>query len=440
MIELIIFGIISLILFTYIAKRSLEIRSYVSNIILILNIVGIIIMPLIYVKTNKIYMASRIISLILGIILPIVIIIIEYLTKVSYDEKIILYIAEFYEFIKNRKKAKDVIVKYLEKYDDSYLLHKKLATIYEKEGGTRKAIDEYVEAVSIKGTDYESYFRVIELLEYLDKKDEAITLIERLLKVYKRYPKAYIMYANLILEKGNLKEVAKIYEEGLSYNKESKEIMYNLASIYVRLNEYSLAKKNLESIFKLDKKSHIVCLNLAQISMIEREYSEAKMYLDIAKKEKEIEDIVYYEIAKINVLERKEEEAISNLNKALEINPNIIGKINATEIFKEIRHHTIMKVELIQRKRIEIEEKYVDTINMLEEALELIMIMDKNENADKAHIMMQQIIREKDENKTIEDMEEKQEKANKFIEKHISGINESFDKYFYGEKKDEENK
>ena len=99
-----------------------------------------------------------------------------------------------------------------------------------------------------------------------------------------------------------------------------------------------------------------------------------------------------------------------------------------------------MKVELIQRKRVEIEEKYVDTINMLEEALELIMIMDKNENADKAHIMMQQIIREKDENKTIEDMEEKQEKANKFIEKHISGINESFDKYFYGEKKDEENK
>lgn len=440
MIELIIFGIISLILFTYIAKRSLEIRSYVSNIILILNIVGIIIMPLIYVKTNKIYMASRIISLILGIILPIVIIIIEYLTKVSYDEKIILYIAEFYEFTKNRKKAKDIIVKYLEKYDDSYLLHKKLATIYEKEGGTRKAIDEYVEAVSIKGTDYESYFRVIELLEYLDKKDEAITLIERLLKVYKRYPKAYIMYANLILEKGNLKEVAKIYEEGLSYNKESKEIMYNLASIYVRLNEYSLAKKNLESIFKLDKKSHIVCLNLAQIAMIEREYSEAKMYLDIAKKEKEIEDIVYYEIAKINVLERKEEEAISNLNKALEINSNIIVKINATEIFKEIRHHTIMKVELIQRKRVEIEEKYVDTINMLEEALELIMIMDKNENADKAHIMMQQIIREKDENKTIEDMEEKQEKANKFIEKHISGINESFDKYFYGEKKDEENK
>ena len=440
MIELIIFGIISLILFTYIAKRSLEIRSYVSNIILILNIVGIIIMPLIYVKTNKIYMVSRIISLILGIILPIVIIIIEYLTKVSYDEKIILYIAEFYEFTKNRKKAKDIIVKYLEKYDDSYLLHKKLATIYEKEGGTRKAIDEYVEAVSIKGTDYESYFRVIELLEYLDKKDEAITLIERLLKVYKRYPKAYIMYANLILEKGNLKEVAKIYEEGLSYNKESKEIMYNLASIYVRLNEYSLAKKNLESIFKLDKKSHIVCLNLAQIAMIEREYSEAKMYLDIAKKEKEIEDIVYYEIAKINVLERKEEEAISNLNKALEINQDIIRKINATEIFKEIRQHTIMKVELIQRKRVEIEEKYVDTINMLEEALELIMIMDKNENADKAHIMMQQIIREKDENKTIEDMEEKQEKANKFIEKHISGINESFDKYFYGEKRDEENK
>ena len=48
-----------------------------------------------------------------------------------------------------------------------------LAEIYEKEGGMRKAIDEYVQAIDLDKQDYDSYYKVAELLNGLDKKDEA---------------------------------------------------------------------------------------------------------------------------------------------------------------------------------------------------------------------------------------------------------------------------
>ena len=41
------------------------------------------------------------------------------------------------------------------KYDKSYKGHKMLAEIYEKEGGMRKTIDEYVKMLDIKGDDYD---------------------------------------------------------------------------------------------------------------------------------------------------------------------------------------------------------------------------------------------------------------------------------------------
>lgn len=57
-----------------------------------------------------------------------------------------------------------------------------LAHIFEKEGGLRKAIDEYVQVLDIKKNDYESYYRISILLNELGKKDEATEMLKTLLK------------------------------------------------------------------------------------------------------------------------------------------------------------------------------------------------------------------------------------------------------------------
>jgi len=57
-----------------------------------------------------------------------------------------------------------------------------LAHIYEKEGGMRKAIDEYVQVLDIRKNDHESYYRISVLLNDLGKKEEAIEMLRILLK------------------------------------------------------------------------------------------------------------------------------------------------------------------------------------------------------------------------------------------------------------------
>lgn len=42
--------------------------------------------------------------------------------------------------------------------------------LYEKEGGQRKAVDEYAQVISINPKEYDAYFKVATLLTDLDKK------------------------------------------------------------------------------------------------------------------------------------------------------------------------------------------------------------------------------------------------------------------------------
>lgn len=72
-------------------------------------------------------------------------------------------------------------LKIADKYPENLMSHKKLAKIYEKEGGMRKAIDEYVIAVDLDKKDYASYYRISYLLNELDKKDDAIIMLNSLL-------------------------------------------------------------------------------------------------------------------------------------------------------------------------------------------------------------------------------------------------------------------
>lgn len=90
--------------------------------------------------------------------------------------------AQNYLWLGKAKKAKNVLIDLVSKYPNSYIGHKMLANLYEKEGGMRKAIDEYVQVLDIKKNDYDSYYKISVLLNDLGKKDEATDMLKTLLK------------------------------------------------------------------------------------------------------------------------------------------------------------------------------------------------------------------------------------------------------------------
>ena len=93
----------------------------------------------------------------------------------------------------NNKKSKEIWLHIADKYPESGLAHKKLAEIYEKEGGMRKAIDEYVKAVDLNKKDYDSYFKISYLLNELDKKEDAVVMLNNLLSKKSDYINASIL-------------------------------------------------------------------------------------------------------------------------------------------------------------------------------------------------------------------------------------------------------
>jgi len=115
----------------------------------------------------------------LCIVIPIIVIIMEK-RGLYFAEIIYLLAAKACMYMGNTKKAKEFLIVTVTKNDTSYYGHKMLAEAYEKEGGMRKAIEEYVRVLEIRKNDYQSYFTISVLLKDLGRKDESIQMLKTL--------------------------------------------------------------------------------------------------------------------------------------------------------------------------------------------------------------------------------------------------------------------
>ena len=181
MLEEILFILIAFVLFMIIFSKIIRHNDYNYIAILIVQAIGI---SICFFEIKLQIHANVILTLLrymMSIILPTVIIFLE-IKGINFSEYLIIHIAKIMIALGKDKEAKAILLKLVEKYKYSYMAHILLAEIYEKEGGRRKAIDEYVMALDIRGNDYESYFKIAKLLKELDKKDESTQMLQTLLK------------------------------------------------------------------------------------------------------------------------------------------------------------------------------------------------------------------------------------------------------------------
>lgn len=181
MIQQIIFTVIAFVLFVYILLFKLIKRNDTTYLIILgIQAIGIL-LNLIRITTDALGGSFyTVILYLLCIIIPALVFVLER-KKINISEILRIIIAQNYLWFNKTKKAKKVLIDLVTKYQSSYLGHKILANIYEKEGGMRKAIDEYVQVLDIKKNDYKSYYKISVLLNDLGKKNEAIQMLRTLL-------------------------------------------------------------------------------------------------------------------------------------------------------------------------------------------------------------------------------------------------------------------
>jgi len=146
-----------------------------------------------------------ILTYLISVILPIFILVCEY-NKIDITEKIYMMIANMYLFRKDDKNAKKILIALIERNDESKSAHKMLAEIYEKEGGLRKAIDEYVKVVDLDQNAYDSYYKIAVLLKELGNNEDSMDMLAKLVNKKPDYLEASIALSDMLCENERYKE------------------------------------------------------------------------------------------------------------------------------------------------------------------------------------------------------------------------------------------
>ncbi len=372
-IEPFIFTVVSLAIFVYMFFKMIRNNDTSYIVVLVLEAIGIAVNFLGFALFIELNMFLILLKYVLSIVIPGIVIILE-IKGITLIEVVNVTRAQFYLVVGNDKKAKESLLNLVSKVPNSYRGHKMLAEVYEKEGGMRKSIDEYVQAIDINKKDYESYYKVAELLNSLDKKDEAKEMLFNLLNKKPDMYKATELLGDILISKEMYKEAVNIYQEALKYNPVGYEIHYNLGIAYTMLNDFQNAKICYEKAAEINTLLHNAKYSLAEIALIYKDLEEAEKRFLEAIEEDELSADAYYELAKISLMKGDKETSIKYVNTAIDIDSKkIVKKVQKEPLFIPIMARISIPFNLDnqEEKEIKLEAKEIKAKEHLEEMVDI---------------------------------------------------------------------
>ena len=382
-IEQIIFTFISFAIFVLMFFRMIKSNDTTYVVILVLEAMGISLNFLEVLFDIKLNMIFVIIKYILAILLPILIIILEK-KGISLLEMVNLQKAKIAMNLGDNKKAKQALLKVLDKNPNSYKAHLMLAQVYENEGGMRKAIDEYVQAIDLNKKDYDSYYKVAKLLDGLDKKEEASQMLYNLLDKKPEMTEASILLGEILIENEMYKEAVNVYQDALRFDQVNYDLYYNLGIAYTMLNDFQNAKTCYEKAAEINSLLHNAKYSLAEIALIYKDLEEAERRFLETIEDEELSADAYYELAKIYLIKGDKETAIRYINTAIDANSKkIVEKVKKDPIFIPIMAKISIPFNLEEPEKEEnankLKEKEIKAKEHLEEMSELTRNLSYND-------------------------------------------------------------
>ena len=377
-VEQLIFTVLSFALFLYMFYKMIKNNDTTYILFLVLGAVGVALSLIEVIAGIQFEWYIKIIMYIFAVIIPVIIIVLEK-NHFGVMEYLNIMKAKIYFKLGNNKKAKQALINLFEKYPNSYQAHKLLAEIYESEGGQRKAIEEYVQAIDLNKKDFNSYFKVATLLKDLDKKQEATQMLANLLSKKPDYKEATILFGDLLIEQQMYKEAANAYSEALKFNKFDYDLNYNLAIVYTMINDFQNAKMYYEKAAQINSLNYNCKYYLAEIALISKEIDEAEQKFMQTIDDEELAPDSYYELSKIALIRGNKEKAIQYANIAIELNPKKIAeKIKKENLFIPIYAKLTIPFNL-EEKESKLTEKEIEAKEQLEKMFDVTRQLSYND-------------------------------------------------------------
>ena len=337
MIEKIIFNLLAFAIFIIIFGKFIKKNDTSYVYILGLEFVGIVINFIELLSNMRLNLFFRIVIYILSIIIPGLVLLIEYIKKVDFPEILNISFAKMALRAGNTEKAKDYLFKLINKYPESYIGHKTLAEAYEKEEKYSVAIDEYIRASDLNKKDITLNYHIAKLLNKEERTDEAIIMLQDVLKKKPEYYDATDLLGEILYTQERFKEAINVYMNALRYNPGNYDLYYNLGMVYTMVNDFQRAKEFYQKAAEINSLLYNAKLSLGQIALIAGDLDDAEKYFEESIKGEDVEAGSYYYLAQVAILKGEKEKAINYMNIAVELDPNIYNKVQKETVFTPIK-------------------------------------------------------------------------------------------------------
>lgn len=317
-------------------------------------------------------MLGRTLVIVAVIVVILLLILVLVLRKKYIEEKIKNTKLKFLIFFKKDEEARKYALKIIDKFPKNYIAHKLLAELYEKDGKVNLALDEYIRAVELDEKNFEMHYKVASLLYQLKRNDDAIIMLQDLLKMKPDYLEATLLLGNVFYDEERFKEAISIYTVALKYHPTEYELYYDMAMAYTRLNNFQKAKEFYQKAAELNTYLYNGQYNLALIAMIQGELEAAEKYLLYALQKEELEPIGYFYLALIALINDEDEKAVNYINIALELDNKLEKKIAEQPLFARIQSKIRIPNEPSRQINITLTKKEIKTNEYLEEMYSLV--------------------------------------------------------------------
>lgn len=380
MIEKILFNLIAFSLFTNIFLLKLIKKNDTTYIIvMIIEAIGIAINFISILFNTWDGLFIKVVMYLLAIIFPIIVIALEK-KGINISDNMNILISKIYLILGNSKKAKEQLINLVTKYPNSYKGHKMLGELYEKEGGIRKAVDEYTKVIEINNDAYDIEYKVAYLLTDLKRKDEATQVLNNILSKKPEYIEATNLLGEILCEQQKYKEAVSVYSAALKYNPSNYELYYNLGLVYTLLNDFQSAKEYYDKAAEINHELYNGYYCLGKISLLYRDIELAEEYFAKALMG-ELEADAYYELAKIYMIKNEREKAITFVNKAIELDGKYVNIVKEEPMFLIVKQYINLPINVLEesKKEINLESKELTAIEHLDDVYELTKSLNVNE-------------------------------------------------------------
>ena len=392
MIEKIIFNLLAFAIFIIVFGKFIKKNDTSYVYILGLEFIGIVINFIELIFNVHLNLFFRIIIYILSIIIPGIVLLIEYKKKIDFPEMFNIMLAKIALHKGNTDQAKEYLFKLINKYPESYSGHKTLAEVYEKENKYSLAVDEYIRANDINNKDIKLNFKIADLLNKDERPGDAITMLQDILKKNPEYYKATELLGDILCANERYKEAINVYMNALRYNPGNYDLYYNLGMAYTMVNDFQRAKEFYQKAAEINSLLYNAKLSIGQIALIAGDLDEAEKYFKESIKGEDVEAGSYYYLAQVAILRGDKEKAINYMNIAIELDQKIYNKVQKEVVFAPIRNEIRKPNREVQeeKKRTKLLLKERKALNHLSKTCSLISGMNNDD------IIMMKNVKEKE--------------------------------------------